>query len=105
MSQLWSVCVYVFASGKTSSLLQGHTGVCWYWHVLFVFDIQSCLLSSHVNGFFSSLLSSVLNGCSLPIYYYPPIKSNFNKQTTITCFTEKNGIKTTQMRLYPETLS
>lgn len=65
---------------------------------------QLCLLSSHVNGFFSSFLSSVLNGCSLPMYYYPPVMSSFNKQSITTCFTKRNGTKTVQMRLYPEIL-
>lgn len=75
------------------------TGTC-YLFALF----PSCLLFSHVKGFFSSLLFSVLNGCSVPMYHYPPIKSRFNKQTIITCFTERNETKTIQMRLYPEIL-
>lgn len=75
------------------------SGMC-YLFALF----QSCLLSSHVNGFFCTLLSSVLNGCSLLMYYYPTIKSRFINQTIITCFRKRNGTKTIQMRLYPEIL-
>lgn len=65
--------------GSYRNELFADTGTCYLFAVC-----QSCLLSSHVTGFFSSLLSSLLDGCSFPMYYHSPLISKFNKQTIMT---------------------
>lgn len=67
-------------AGSHRNELFAGTGMCYLFAVC-----QPCLLSSRVTGCFTSLLSSPLDGCSFPTYYYySPFIPGFNKQTIMT---------------------